>query len=391
MCSCQFERAHAQTLEFAMVKLNRILIVGGGIAGMSAAIQCARAGYSVELIEKDPQWQVLGAGLTVLGSTLRALHYVGVITEVREAGYFANGNKIYDYRGTLRFERPGMRMPDIDLPSGGGILRPVLHNILSKAVTAAGVTVKLGVTANSMTELGDGVEVGLSDGTSGLYGLVIAAEGLKSQTRQTLFSASPKPTFTGQGCWRLVCDRPAAVDRGCFYVGGPVTVGTVPVSQAQMYVWVLQHSPDNPWIDPATQHEILKDLLKDFGGVVAEVRDGLGANSTINYRPLEPLLFPAPWHRGHILLIGDTCHATTPHLASGAGMAIEDGVVIAQELLLSSTVEEALTSYLRRRWERCRLVVENSIAIGEVEMRHEGSDKLNHLMNVSQAELSRPF
>jgi hypothetical protein len=66
-------------------------------------------------------------------------------------------------------------------------------------------------------------------------------------------------------------------------------------------------------------------------------------------------------------------------------------VVLAQELTRASTVDEAVDSYMRRRWERCRLVVENSIAIGNVEMRHEGADKLNHLMNVSQTELARPY
>jgi 2-polyprenyl-6-methoxyphenol hydroxylase-like FAD-dependent oxidoreductase len=374
-----------------MVKLGNILVLGGGIAGMSAAIQLADAGYTVDLVEKDPQWQVLGAGLTVLGSTLRALMHVGVLAEVREAGYFAYGNKIFDFRGALKFERPGMRMPDVDLPSGGGILRPVLHGILSKAVAGAGVNVRLGVTANSMTKDGDSVQVQLSDGSARRYGLVLAADGLNSHTRQSIFGLSPKPTFTGQGCWRLVCERPAAVDRGCFYVGGPVTVGTVPVSQTHMYVWVLQHVPDNPWVDVSVQHEILRDLLKDFGGVVGDVRESLGANSTINYRPLEPLLFPAPWYRDGVLLIGDACHATTPHLASGAGMAVEDGVVLAQELTRASTVDEAVDSYMRRRWERCRLVVENSIAIGNVEMRHEGTAKLNHLMNVSQTELARPY
>jgi 2-polyprenyl-6-methoxyphenol hydroxylase-like FAD-dependent oxidoreductase len=373
-----------------VVKLDRILVIGGGIGGMSAAIALAQAGYGVDLVEEDPQWRVLGAGLTVLGSTLRALGHLGVLDEVWERGYFAYGNNIYSFRGNLLFERPGMRMPDAHLPSGGGILRPVLHNILSAAVRRHDISVRLGLTHNRMDQIDDAVEVGFSDGSTGRYGLVIAAEGLQSRTRAALFPDSPKPAFTGQGCWRLVTNRPDEIDRSSFYVGGPVTVGTVPVSQEEMYVWILEHAPDNPWVDPATQHERLAELLKDFGGVVGRLRDELTADSTIVYRPLEAILVPAPWFKGRILLSGDSAHATTPHLASGAGMGIEDGVVIAQELARADTIEEALAAHMQRRFDRCRLVVENSIEIGRVEMAGE-SQKINELMNVSQDAIAQPF
>jgi 2-polyprenyl-6-methoxyphenol hydroxylase-like FAD-dependent oxidoreductase len=219
---------------------------------------------------------------------------------------------------------------------------------------------------------------------------VIIAEGLQSRTRQELFPTAPRPKFTGQGCWRLVSARPAEIDRSSFYVGGPVTVGTVPVSQEQMYVWILEHVPDNPWVDPATQHVRLAELLRDFGGVVGQLRDGLGPDSTIVYRPLEAVLVPSPWYVGRVLLSGDSAHATTPHLASGAGMGIEDGIVIAQELQRASSVEEALSNHMTRRFERCRLVVENSLEIGRVEMAHQ-SDKINELMNVSQDAIAQPF
>jgi len=373
-----------------VVELERILVVGGGIGGMSAAIALTHAGYDVDLIEEDPNWRALGAGLTVLGSTLRALNGLGVLEQVMNEGYFAYGNNIYSYKGDLLFQRPGMKMPDIDLPSGGGILRPVLHDILSTEVKASGVDVRLGVTHETMIEGDSAVEVVFSDGETRRYGLVVAAEGLQSRTRAQLFPQSPKPKFTGQGCWRLVTDRPAEIDRSSFYVGGPVTVGTVPVSQKQMYVWVLEHAPSNPWIDPATQHETLRALLKDFGGVVGQLRDELNPASSIVYRPLEAVLVPAPWHRGRVLLTGDSAHATTPHLASGAGIGVEDGVVLAQELLKADSLDNALQAFMARRFDRCRLVVESSIEIGEVEMAHQ-SEKINLLMNVAQDAIAQPF
>lgn len=373
-----------------MVELDKTLVIGGGICGMSTAIALAKAGYDVELAEQDASWSALGAGLTVLGSTLRALNHLGVLDEVMREGYFAKGNNIYSYKGNLVAVRPGMQMPDIDLPSGGGILRPVLHKILAGAVERAGVTVRLGTSYESYAQTGETVQVQFSDGTSGSYGLVVAAEGLMSRMRGDLFPDAAKPTFTGQGCWRLVADRPEEINRSSFYVGGPVTVGTVPVSQTQMYVWILEHVPDNPWVDAATQHLTLAELLKDFGGVVGQMRDELNPESTIVYRPLEAMLLPAPWFKGRILLAGDSAHATTPHLASGAGIGVEDGVVLAQELQRADTLEAALQAHMDRRFERCRLVVESSVNIGNVEMAGH-SVTINELMNVAQDAIAQPF
>jgi 2-polyprenyl-6-methoxyphenol hydroxylase-like FAD-dependent oxidoreductase len=373
-----------------VVELAKILVIGGGICGMSTAIALANAGYDVELAEQDASWSALGAGLTVLGSTLRALNHLGVLDEVMSEGYFAKGNNIYSYKGNLLTVRPGMQMPDIDLPSGGGILRPVLHRILAGAVERAGVTVRLGTSYESFAQTDDAVQVRFSDGSVGTYGLVVAAEGLMSRMRGELFPNAPVPKFTGQGCWRLVADRPEEINRSSFYVGGPVTVGTVPVSQTQMYVWILEHVPDNPWVNAATQHLKLAELLKDFGGVVGQMRDDLRPDSTIVYRPLEAMLLPAPWFRGRILLAGDSAHATTPHLASGAGIGVEDGVVLAQELLRTESLDAALQAHMSRRFERCRLVVESSIHIGDVEMAGH-SETINELMNLAQHAIAQPF
>jgi 2-polyprenyl-6-methoxyphenol hydroxylase-like FAD-dependent oxidoreductase len=357
---------------------------------MSACIALAKQGYAVDLLEMDDEWRALGAGITVLGSTLRALSHVDVIEPILDTGYFRTGNNVFRFDGTLIVKRPGMKMPDSDLPGSGGILRPALHRILADKVRAEGVSVRLGLTYNSIEQDERGVDVGFSDGSRQRYDLVIGADGLRSSLRALLFPDAPKPAFTGQGCWRLIADRPPEIDCSSFYVGGPVAVGNVPVSQTQMYVWVLEHVPDNPWIDPATQHHRLANLLKDFGGVPGRLREDLHGQSTIVYRPLEALLLPKPWYKGRIVLIGDAVHATTPHLASGAGIGIEDAIVLAQELRSASSLQQALEAHMDRRFERCRLIVESSLEIGRVEMAGQSS-RINELMNVAQEAIARPF
>jgi 2-polyprenyl-6-methoxyphenol hydroxylase-like FAD-dependent oxidoreductase len=76
---------------------------------------------------------------------------------------------------------------------------------------------------------------------------------------------------------------------------------------------------------------------------------------------------PSPWHRGRVLLIGDAVHTTTPHMAAGAGIAVEDSVVLAALLAAGGTVPAVLEAFMARRYERCRLVVENSFQLGEWE------------------------
>jgi 2-polyprenyl-6-methoxyphenol hydroxylase-like FAD-dependent oxidoreductase len=116
--------------------------------------------------------------------------------------------------------------------------------------------------------------------------------------------------------------------------------------------------------------EMLKERLSPFGGRVAAARETLSASSQVNYRPLEMLLLPPPWHRGRVLLIGDAAHATTPHCAYGAGLAVEDAVVLAELLEGDSALETVFATFMERRFVRCRDIVEGSCRLGALEMSH---------------------
>lgn len=89
-------------------------------------------------------------------------------------------------------------------------------------------------------------------------------------------------------------------------------MGLTPVSQDQMYLFLLEHVPENPWRDPKTQHLILRKLLADYGGPMVQIRAELGPESEIVYRPLESHYLGNVWHRDRLILIGDAAHATTP-------------------------------------------------------------------------------
>jgi 2-polyprenyl-6-methoxyphenol hydroxylase-like FAD-dependent oxidoreductase len=220
---------------------------------------------------------------------------------------------------------------------------------------------------------------------------VVGADGVHSPLRALLFPDAPKPEFTGQGCWRAVVPRPAAIDCGHVYVGGPVKAGITPVSRDEMYLFLLQHVPGNPRIPEADWPELLAEQLRRFGGALGAMRDCLDASARINYRPLEKLLLPPPWHKGRAVLIGDAAHATTPHLASGAGLAVEDALVLGELLSSEPALEDALQSFVARRYERCRMVVENSVRLGELEMQRAPAQEQAELQRTSMMALAEPI
>jgi len=366
------------------------LIVGGGVGGMAAALALHGKGVAVTLIDADPHWRVYGAGISVTGLSLRAFDDLGILEDVRARGHVGAGMRGRAVDGTILFEAPVADNPT-PIQSGGGIMRPVLHDILSARVRAAGIDVRLGLRVAAFEDDGAGIDVRFDDGSAGRYDLLVGADGIYSQTRQALFPEASAPCFTGQGCWRAVAPRPAGMDRTEMFFGGPVKLGFNPVSATHMYLFALEHVPDNPHFAEDALVEHLKGLLAPFGGYVAQVREGLGPESLVNYRPLEWQLLADPWFKGRAVVIGDAAHATTPHMASGAGMAVEDGLVLADELARGDTVDAALRAFMARRVERARLVVENSVRIGEIEMSGGDQVAANQMLGGTLARLAEPY
>jgi 2-polyprenyl-6-methoxyphenol hydroxylase-like FAD-dependent oxidoreductase len=124
----------------------------------------------------------------------------------------------------------------------------------------------------------------------------------------------------------------------------------------------------------------MRDRLKPFGGPIGELARQITDPRQVVYRPLESVLVPAPWYRGRIVLIGDAAHSITPHLGQGAAQAVEDAVVLAQELQSNKPVSESLDAFVRRRYERSKFILEASLQIGEWEMRPDPKADLASLM-----------
>ena len=197
--------------------------------------------------------------------------------------------------------------------------------------------------------------------------MVVGADGANSKIRERLFGADYKPRYTGQAVWRAMVPRPREVRARHGYYGPRCKAGFNPVSMQEMYIYLVQNVTGDPHLEPERWPAVMRQLLADFGGHIAEVRDCITDVQRIVYRPVGSLLLPAPWYLGRVLVIGDAAHTSPPQLASGATLAIEDSIVLAELIESGLPISDALEKFMARRYERCRVVVENSLQLGEWE------------------------
>ncbi|WP_052391966.1 FAD-dependent oxidoreductase [Paraburkholderia bannensis] len=350
-----------------MEKIKKVLIVGGGIAGLTAAIALKRSGIESHVVEKSVDWSVYGVGIIQPSNALRALRSIGLGDLCLANGRGFNGWRFCDANGAVLAEAAAFNVAGPGYPAANGITRPALHKILTEAVLRQATPVSLGVTVESLEDTGDGVNVRFTNGESGRYDLVIGADGAYSKIRGMLFGDAVRPRYTGQGVWRYNFPRPKDFDWGCMYFGKQSKAGLVPLTESAMYLFLVTAEQGNPRMVTDQLAVLLRERMQEYGGLLAELRELVTDPTAVVYRPMEVVMLPQPWHRGRVLLIGDAAHSGTPHLAEGAAMAIEDSIVLAEMLEGATSIESTLNAFWARRSPRAQLVYETGIQLGEWE------------------------
>lgn len=354
-----------------MNEVKKILIVGGGIGGLCAAIAFRRRGIDVDLVELKTEWTVYGVGIIQQSNVVREMARLGVLDDYLEASYAFEDVAIYNLQGQQMVRIPGQRLAGPDYPANVGVSRLALHQVLSQRAMNLGAQVTLGTTISGFEQDEEGVDVTLSNGERGRYDLVIGADGIFSKVRDMLFGQAYEPRFTGQAVWRYNFPRHPSIDHLASYQGADGNAGLVPLAGDLMYMFSTSHEPGNPWMDPSRLAETMRDRIKNVGGLVGELREQITDNSQVVYKPMEVVFVGEPWFKGRVIIIGDAAHATTPHLGQGAGMAIEDAIVLAEETSGTGTMQERLRRFMARRYERCKYIAEKSILAGDKEMERD--------------------
>jgi 2-polyprenyl-6-methoxyphenol hydroxylase-like FAD-dependent oxidoreductase len=343
------------------VNHGRVLVVGGGIGGLTATIALRRAGFDVDVVERDPNWSVYGVGIIQQPNVIRAMSDLGVLSAYTSVGFGFDFVSVFSWDGVQRAKIQSPRLVE-GIPSNMGITRTALHKVLGDQAIAAGGKVSLGETVANLKQTKQGVEVALSGGKTATYDLVVGADGAHSSIRQLIFPDAPAPEYTGQAVWRYNLQRTPDVE-GIHAYNGPIGVGLVPLSDDLMYMFVTTPEPGNPRYPVEGIAAAMRGKLRGAPPALAALAEKITDDAGVVYRPLEWSLMRGPWHSGRVVLLGDAVHTPTPHLGQGAGLAIEDSLVLADELSKANDPEAAFEAYRARRFERCRYIVETSVAI----------------------------
>jgi 2-polyprenyl-6-methoxyphenol hydroxylase-like FAD-dependent oxidoreductase len=339
-----------------MSDIRRVLVVGGGVGGLTAAIAFAQRGVEVLLIERRPTFEIPGVGLGQPANALRIYDALGLLPEILASGFCYDRMWIFDHHRVPIVEHKFL-LGDGRVPAFCALSRLRLHEILLAAAQRAGVQVRTGVTVSAIYDEADRATVAFSDSGSAAFDLIAGFDGIRSATRLHLFGSAFAPRPSGYGGWRVQVPRHTEVRGMEFLQGIGSKTGAMPLADDLMYVFHIRPEPPDAIFRREDYVDLFRQRLAGYGSYVAETAEALDANSDIVYSPIEPLLVPWPWFRGRVVLGGDAAHTFPPHLTQGAAMAAEDGYVLAREALTGDlTLEARLMRYSQTRYARCAFV-----------------------------------
>ena len=346
--------------------VKKVLVVGAGIGGQSVAIGLKKAGFDVDVVEIHKEFNVYGVGIIQQANALRALDAIGVADEAMRRGSPYGKVKLCLPHGVQVGEAG---TPPIGrFPSHNGISRKILHDVLFEEAQKVGLKYRMGVTIETIDNQTDVANVTFSDGTSGSYDIVIAADGVNSKVRKLIFGEF-KSNYVGLSVWRYAFKRPASLDTGYIFFNKKHKLGVIPMTADSCYIFLNSAEGDNPIIPEDQLVDKLKAYMSAYPiPLVQELIPQVTDAKLVNYRTLETLKMPAPWYKNRVVVLGDAAHTTIPQLGSGAALAIEDAVVLIEELQKEGSVEETFERYMKRRYDRCKMVVDVSETLGAWEL-----------------------
>ncbi len=347
----------------------KIIVLGAGLGGLTAASCLIRGGFDVEIYEQAPQLGEVGAGIQISANAMHVLADLGVKDRIMTVGV-RPGAYVFRLHDTGEELQRFNLAADHERMHGqpyNQIHRADLHEILAeKAMSLKPDVVHLNKRATGYTESASGVEVTFADGTTVKGDLLVGADGLKSVVRKKIAGDVPA-TYTGDGAWRITVpiervrephlEHVMSVFMGpgghcvCYYLrGGKLLnfVGCIETDEISEESWTMHFPKERLRQDVKGWHPAIQAIVD------AADEDGCFRWSLHNRPPIRD------WSTKRATLLGDSAHPTLPYLAQGAAMAIEDAAVLTRALQMEKSIPDALQLYQRNRIDRTARVVETS-------------------------------
>ena len=325
----------------------RVLIVGAGIAGLALAQALRRRDIAAEVVERMPMWETSGAGLYLPGNSVRALDELGIWARLAAHANPIVRQRFLDHHGRL--------LADIDVRSYWdgvaacvAIRRATLHEALR---AGSEVPVRLGLSVTELDDDGQAKRVRFSDGSTGAYDLVVGADGVHSTIR-SLALGGPAAREVGQASWRFVANGFPEIADWTVMLGRGRAFLTVALGEGSVYCYADVNSSEAADAGGAEWRELFVDFADPVPRLLRHADDAY-------FAPIEEVAPPA-WTARRVVLIGDAAHASSPNMAQGAAMALEDALVLADLLATNQDIDQALTEYQRTRTARITWVQEQT-------------------------------
>ena len=327
----------------------RVIVVGGGIGGLSIAIALRRAGIETTVLERTSKLEAAGAGITLFGNAMRGLEQLGVRDAVAKRSAAARRVAILTSEGGALSEMP----PDLFEESTA-----THRGDLQEALAEAAGELRLDSEVTSVQEDGRGVGLQLADGSAERGDLVIGADGVQSAIRRQLWPGT-QPRYAGYTAWRGVTQFSLEPGRLTESWGRGQRFGLVDIGGGRTYWFATKNAPEGEQDEQAGRRAELLRRFSDWHKPVRQVLESADESSILrnDVYYLDPL---DTWSRGRVVLLGDAAHATTPGIGQGAAQAIEDAVALARAVDGASDLPPALDEYEARRRARAALVLEMS-------------------------------
>lgn len=336
--------------------MARVLIAGGGIGGLAAAIALHQRGHDVTVLERATRLSAIGAGIGVQSNAVRALRDLGLTDEVLAAGVPIERYEYVNSRG-----RPLADWPQGEIGRRMGEPTVVVHRAQLQAALQRplpGDAIRLNATCVSYAEDDDGVTVVLEDGSSELGDVLIGADGLRSAVRRQLLGDA-EPRYAGWIAWRGIADLAVAsfpVGLARQTLGRGRSFGTWHIDGGRIYWVATLRMALGAEGGPQTRKQRVLDAFSSFHHPVREVVTATPAEAI-----LADEIYDRPpvrgWSGRRVVLIGDAAHPTTPVTGQGGGQAVIDAVVLAEELSAAGDMSDtdavaaAFAAYEARRAE----------------------------------------
>ena len=351
----------------------RVLIVGGGVAGLSAAISLAARGHQVTVLDRAEG--AIGASIIVGHGAVYALEALGVLDQVLEVAKQIKAVEpswwtlVHDAKGQ-KMPVPAPTLPTTGLPSMVFLYRPLLSDILVAAARRYGAEVHFKQTFTSLEQDEEGIVAELTTGERARFDLLVGADGINSAVRERFFPEAGGPEYIGTMSLRsMIRDAPAHWLSGLHFASGePGSVTTL--LPGGLFYLAVGARMERRRIEPEEARALVRAAVAKYeSDMFAEVGERIDDTLEPIVAPFEWIWVPQPWHRGRVVLVGDAVHATTPNIGAAGGMAIEDGVVLAEELERAGELEPGFHAYEARRLERTKLVVDASVEVMMMQRR----------------------